>query len=154
MSTPMNRAVIYRTLTSPPFIVLGAAFVVVGLLVGLFVGVERLMGPDLSVSRSGDVIVVEPRFLEYDLGITRLRLEDLDDDRVRFEATSDSDVLIPRVRLSRGTFDPLVSLGSSARLDPANRGYAGLVPGHRYRLTVWGNNGAGRITSSSIRFDG
>jgi hypothetical protein len=104
-----KRASVKRALRSPPFIVLSAALVVIGLIVGLVVDVVNFTGPGLSVSRSGEVIVVESRFLEYELGIGRVRLEDLDDDRLGLEATSSSQELIPRARLSRGMFDALAS---------------------------------------------
>jgi len=125
------------------------ALTVVAMMVmaGFYVAV--VAGPGIKITRHGDQLSFEPYFLEYNLGVSRLLLEDLNERRVVVEAVSKPDTVIDAIRLSPGPMNVASTLGPNAKLSHPLESPVVLVRGHEYRLTVWGNNGFGNTASST-----
>jgi hypothetical protein len=130
---------------------------------GLVLGVAALMaagayylicisGPRLVITRDGAEVRIEPQFLEYDLGVNRLRLEDVSESRHVLDASTNDEKPMLVIRLKPGPQDLTTLIGPDGRAVDGERPIT-LVHGHQYRATAWGNNGFGHTTSSSILVD-
>jgi len=132
-----------------------AAGIVLGIAGLLILGAYYLVciaGPRLIVTHDGATVGIEPRFLEYDLGMSRLILEDASEGRLILEAVASGTDPMMNIRLKPGRQDLATLLGPHGRAINGGKPVS-LVQGHKYRVTVWGNNGFGYITSSSVLVD-
>lgn len=130
---------------------------------GLVLGVAALIatgayylicisGPRLVITRDGTEVRIQPQFLEYDLGVSRLLLEDVSESRPVLDASANDEKPMLVIRLNPGLQDLTTLIGPSGRAVDGGRPIT-LVHGHKYRVTAWGNNGFGHINSSSILVD-
>ena len=125
---------------------------VLGLMALLAFGVfyvVHISGPSLVVGRHSAQVTVAPQFLEYNLGINRLLIEDVAAAQVILEAASKSGEVISQVQLEPGPLNLAFMLGPNAETARSTTVPAVLVQGRQYRITIWGNNGFGHISSSS-----
>jgi len=111
--------------------------------------VVHISGPSLVVGRHGAQVTVEPQFLEYNLGIDRLLIEDVAAAQVILEAASKAREVMSQVQLEPGPLNLASMLGPNAETPLSSPVPAVLVHGRQYRITIWGNNGFGHITSAS-----
>jgi hypothetical protein len=121
----------------------GAIVVIALIVVGMNLTVRS--GPNLDISAKGSEAKVESVFLgEYELGITRLRIE-TDDPNTLVLDMKDSHGRIPHV------FDLRVGENQIAHSQGTLSRFV-LKEAEPYVLTLCGNNGWGRIRCSSKPF--
>jgi hypothetical protein len=72
--------------------------------------------------------------------------------RLVLEASASGNEPMMGIRLKPGRQDVTTVLGTNGRAVNGN-GPITLAHGHKYRVTAWGNNGFGHITSSSVLVD-
>jgi hypothetical protein len=111
-----------------------------------------ISGPHLVVTHDGAEVGIEPQFLEYDLGIDRLLLEDVTEGRRVLVATSNREKPMLLIRLKPGLQNLETLIGPNGRAIDGEHPIT-LVHGHKYRVTISGNNGFANSTSSSIDVD-
>jgi len=114
--------------------------------------VVYISGPRLVVTHDGAEVGIEPQFLEYDLGIDRLLLEDVTEGRRILVAAATRDKPMMQIRLKPGLQEMEALIGPNGRAVDGERAVT-LVHGHKYRVTISGNNGFANSTSSSILID-
>ena len=121
------------------------AIVVIALIILLGMNLTVWSGPNLDISAKGSEAKVESVFLgEYELGITRLRIEN-DDSTSPVVDVKDSRAGIPNVfKLRVGENQIAHSQGTLSRFV--------LKEAEPYVLTLCGNNGWGRVRCSSRPF--
>jgi hypothetical protein len=131
------------------------AGLVLGVVTLLAIGVYYLIcisGPRLVITHDGAEVGVAPQFLEYDLGVDRMLLEDVSESRPVLNALATGGKPMLAIRLKPGRQDLKTLIGPNGRAIDRECPIT-LVHGHKYRVTVWGNNGFGNSTSSSILID-
>ena len=111
-----------------------------------------ISGPRLVVTHDGAEVGIEPQFLEYDLGIDRLLIEDVTDGRRVLVATASGEKPMMLIRLKPGIQDLMTLIGPNGRAIDGEHPIR-LVHGHKYRVTISGNNGFANSTSSSVLVD-
>lgn len=111
-----------------------------------------ISGPRLVITHDGAEVRIEPQFLEYNLGVNRLLLEDVSESMPVLDASANDEKPMLVIRLKPGLQDLATLIGPNGRAVDSGRPIT-LVHGHEYRVTAWGNNGFGRIASSSILVD-
>lgn len=121
------------------------AVVVIALIVLLGMNLTVWSGPGLDISAKGPTAEVKSVFLgEYELGITRLRIE-----------SSDSDSPVVDVRDSNGGIPNVFDLRVGENQIAGSKGATSrfmLKEAEPYTLTLCGNNGWGRNRCSSKHF--
>lgn len=106
-------------------------------------------GPHLTVARRADTVHIAGRFLgEYSLGFERLSITSAGSEVVcGFLGSTTADVVLrPGLNTPQSLFGPTAEVSVA----PGAPNECRLTPGHSYRVTVWGNNGSGRVRPSSI----
>jgi hypothetical protein len=98
------------------------------------------------------VVTAENRWGEKVLEIQRFELMDLSSGQVVLRAIQPAGAAISRVRLFEGSYRVETLKEGQARGVSVGSGFHGLVAGHRYRLAVWGNDGAGGEAASVREF--
>jgi hypothetical protein len=131
-------------------IVIGATLVAVAV---PLIYLSQIAGPGLSARRIGDRVRVEGRFLgEYALDFERVRIEEA----ASGAAICDFAWRTPAdLDLAPGVNTPVTMFAQGSVVTfRVGGGACRLVPGQRYRVTAWGNNGWGTVrpTSIDIRF--
>jgi len=72
-------------------------------------------GPRLIVTHDGATVRIEPQVLEYDLGMSRLLLEDVSEGRLVLEASANGNDPMMSIRLKSGRQDVATLLGPHGR---------------------------------------
>jgi len=111
-----------------------------------------ISGPRLVVSHDGAEVGIEPQCLEYDLGIDRVLLEDVTEGRRVLVAAASREKPMMQIRLKPGLQDLRTLIGPNGRAIDGDQPIT-LVHGHKYRVTISGNNGFANSTSSSVLVD-
>lgn len=97
-----------------------------GKVTGLILGIAGLLtlgayylvciaGPRLVVTHDGATVGIEPQFLEYDLGMSRLLLEDVSEGRLVLEASANGNDPMTSIRLKSGRQGVATLLGPHGR---------------------------------------
>ena len=107
-------------------------------------------GPHLTVARRAGTVHIAGRFLgEYSLGFERLSITSAGSEVVvcGFLGSTTADVVLrPGLNTPQSLFGPTAQVSVAPGAPTECR----LTPGRSYRVTVWGNNGSGRVRPSSI----
>ena len=107
-------------------------------------------GPHLTVARRAGTVHIAGRFLgEYSLGFERLSITSAGSEVVvcGFLGSTTADVVLrPGLNTPQSLFGPAAQVSVAPGAPTECR----LTPGRSYRVTVWGNNGSGRLRPSSI----
>jgi len=131
--------------------VLAAGAVVALTVIAVFVYFTYFAGPTVYVTRNGPNAHVEALFLEYALGLTRLTIVDTATRVVVLHATADENRPFASIfDLAPGKNDAHTIFGPEALVHTPAGGVFLLATGHRYAVTLWGNNGSARIRSTSF----
>jgi len=139
--------------TSPLIAITRLAAGIIALLALLVAYLFFVAGPSLDVKRVGAAVHVEARFLEYQLGLERLQLIDPRSGSVILSVSSvPGTTFESEVTFAAGENDIGTLLGPEAKILVPSNGRLVLSRGVSYHLRVWGNNGFGRVRSSSARF--
>ena len=89
---------------------------------------------------------------DKDLGIERFELTDLSTSQVVLHGAASQNSSIMRIELRWGQYQVERFVGGGLPRVSAAREFGGLLPGHRYRLVVWGNDGSGEAAPTSREF--
>ena len=110
-------------------------------------------GPSLSIKGNSQSKDFETLFLgEYCDSLSRVRVLDMTEGVVVWEAVADSNFAFCRFTLSRGE-NPALIPGISKVMIPVNKHTFTLLGGRRYEVTVWGREARGGCGASSQRVE-
>jgi hypothetical protein len=126
------------------------AVAVLVLAVGLVTYLWQVAGPTLSVYPVERGVHIEGRFLgEYSLDFERVRIDEIETDTVVCDVSGRTTADIDLVA-GRNTPETMFRPGATVVFRAGN-GSCPLASGTSYRVTAWGNNGAGNVRPSSVR---